>query len=463
MLQKFALVAGLLWSVADIAASAEAGRVVFVTGQAQVGARAAVQDVAVQEGDQITTGADGYIYVKTVDNGFLILRPNSKARVVAYAIDKADPSKTQVKLELQQGVARAISGQGVQQAKQNFRFNTPVAAIGVRGTDFTVYTDQQTTRVSVVSGGVVMSGFNASCSAAGTGPCEGRDAKELFAGQRGLLLQVERGSSIPLLLQNPALAPDQNSKPRADEPVAKQAAPSVPMAQVNLDPQRTERSLQNARPVAQPAVVAPMPEVPVPDVVTPPPVVIVEPPAPAPTPLPVPVPDPVPVPVVPIKPSVPEIFWGRWQAIAGAPVLPIRGNDDVDVATLIDRYSITRLTDTAFVMPKEGTAAFKLIGGEAIMTIDNSAQMANIESGKLNMDFSTRTFGTSLVVTGAGHRADVSGFGVMTNTGRLYEERGSNTIIRGYLGGANAEQAGYIFKNSANPGITVTGATLWNR
>jgi hypothetical protein len=142
MLQKFALVAGLLWSVADIAAAAEAGRVVFVTGQAQVGARAAVQDVAVQEGDQITTGADGYIYVKTVDNGFLILRPNSKARVVAYAIDKADPSKTQVKLELQQGVARAISGQGVQQAKQNFRFNTPVAAIGVRGTDFTVYTDQ---------------------------------------------------------------------------------------------------------------------------------------------------------------------------------------------------------------------------------------------------------------------------------------------------------------------------------
>jgi hypothetical protein len=134
MFKKIAFAAAALLLITDSAMAAEAGRVVFVTGQAHVGKQAAVKSMAVEEGDELSTSADGYVYVQTVDNGFLILRPNTIARVVTYSIDKRDPSKTQVKLELRQGVARTISGQGVKQARQNFRFNTPVAAIGVRGT-----------------------------------------------------------------------------------------------------------------------------------------------------------------------------------------------------------------------------------------------------------------------------------------------------------------------------------------
>lgn len=448
MLKKLVLIAGLLWTSAAAVQAAEAGRIVFVTGQAQVGRHAAVQDAPVEEGDQISTGADGYVYMKTVDDGFLILRPNSTARVVAYAIDRNDPAKTQVKLELLQGVARAISGQGVKQARQNFRFNTPVAAIGVRGTDFTVYTDQQTTRVSVLSGGVVMSGFGANCLAAGTGPCEGRNARELFAGQNGLLLQVERGNGVPQLLQNPMLVPDQTEKPRGDEPAAKQALSATPAAQVNLDPQRSEQSLNNVRL----AVTSP----PATPVITPPPVVIVD-------PAPLPAPAPVPLPSAP-TPSVPEVFWGRWQAVAGLPAQLGRTTDaDVDVATYYGAYLITRLSNSALVLPKEGTAAFKLIGGEAFITKDEVDYIAKIESGQLSMDFSKRSFATALVVTAGSDRASVVGSGVVTDKGMLYEDATSDTVIRGYLGGAKADQAGYIFKNHANPGITVSGATLWNR
>lgn len=453
MLLKIALAAGSLCLFAHSAVAAEAGKVVFVTGEVQVGGRAAMQDGTVQEGDRLTTGADGYVYVKTVDNGFLILRPNSAARVVAYSIDKSDPSKTQVKLELTKGVARAISGQGVQQAKQNFRFNTPVAAIGVRGTDFTVYTDQQTSRVSVVSGGVVMSGFGANCLAAGTGPCEGRNAKELFASQRGLLLQVDRNNNIPQVMQNPALAPDQTEKPRGDEPAAKQAVPSTPMTQVNLDPQRAQ-SLNNVRPV-NPPTPTPVPTEPV---VVVPPVVIVEPPAPLPVPVPVPAPQPA-------LPVAQEIFWGRWQAVAGSPAQPGRlGDPDVEVGTYYTPYAITRLKNSVLVMPKDGTVAFKLAGGEAMLDRGGSNSIASIESGQLSMDFSNRTFSTSLEIKGGVDRASVAGTGIITQTGMLFEDQRSNTIIRGYLGGPNAEQAGYVFKNSStNPGITVSGATLWNR
>jgi len=433
----------MLWSTAGLALAGEAGHVVFTTGQAQVAHRPAAQDMAVQEGDDLTTGADGYVYVKTIDNGFLILRPNTIAKIVAYSIDAKDPSKTRVKFELTQGVAREISGQGVKAARQNFRFNTPVAAIGVRGTDFTVYTDQQTTRVAVLSGGVVMSGFDANCSAAGTGPCEGREARELFAGQAGLLLQVERGKPVPQLLQNPALLPDQAEKPRGDEPVAKQAAQATqatPMAQVNLDPQRSDDSLKNVKPVN-----GQKPDQPGGDpgtVVTPPPVIIVDTPQP---------------------PAPQEIFWGRWQAIAGRPAQPGRiGDADTDT-TYYAPYAIARLKNSALVLPKEGTAAFKLMSSEAIMTNQLGDRPATVEAGQLNMDFGKKTFTTALVVTAASDRADVIGNGVITDKGMLYDSLGSDTTIRGYLGGPKAEQAGYVFKNGANPGIVVSGVTLWSR
>jgi hypothetical protein len=134
---RYLMTAGcLLFSVA-LAHAGQAGKLIFVAGSAQVAGRHAVEGTAVQEGDLLSTGSDGFIYVKTIDDGLLILRPNSSARIVSYHVDRESPANTRVKLELLRGVARAQSGTAVKQARQNFRFNTPVAAIGVRGTDFT--------------------------------------------------------------------------------------------------------------------------------------------------------------------------------------------------------------------------------------------------------------------------------------------------------------------------------------
>jgi hypothetical protein len=174
-----------------------------------------------------------------------------------------------------------------------------------------------------------------------------------------------------------------------------------------------------------------------------------------------------PVVVEPQPPAVPapqEVFWGRWQSVAGLPPQPGRIDAaDVETATYYGSYAITRLKNSALVMPKEGTAAFKLMSGEAIMTSNGDDRVANIESGQLSMDFSNKTFATSLVVKAGTDRADVIGSGVITKSGMLYEDKSSDTIIRGYLGGPKADQAGYIFKNYANPGVIVSGATLWGR
>ena len=452
----------------------EAGRVVFVTGKVQLASQAAKLEAAVNEGDEITTGADGYVYIKTVDNGFLVLRPNSRARVAEYKFDPAQPKATKVKLELLSGVARAISGQGVKQARQNFRFNTPVAAIGVRGTDFIVYTDQQTSRVSVVSGGVVMSPFAGACTAEGIGPCEGGASRELFAGQAGMLLQVQRGQPTPQLLNNPALAPDQNEKPRVDEPVGKVTQVTLPASPVNLDPQKSELSLDAVR---QPVKDTTTP----PPLVTTPPTVIVSPPVdttsttPTPPTTPTtPTPPVVSTPVEPTPPAVPvtppppkpqEVFWGRWTTVAGAAVMPISiKNNTVDEPVFVGNYAIARLKGAQLVMPTEGTVGFTLNGSEAyVLKAGGLETRANVDTGQLNINFVDRTFTTALGVSSGGDKYDLTGKGVIDFRGQMSNVAASQTQLRGFLSGPNVEEAAYIFKNTSYPGTTISGATSWKR
>ncbi|MDR2678399.1 MAG: FecR family protein, partial [Zoogloeaceae bacterium] len=199
-----------------VAAGAEVGKIVLAVGDARMDGKVLKEGDAIPEGAELSTGADGYLYLKTVDNGFLILRPGSVATVVAYHVDEADPKKSRFRFSLQQGVARSISGDAVGKARKNFRFNTPVAAIGVRGTDFSIYADAQETRVVVLSGGVVVSGFDASCQPQGGGPCEGAGSKELFAGTPGIL-QIQKGD-VPQIVEDKALSPDFVVPPRHDEP-----------------------------------------------------------------------------------------------------------------------------------------------------------------------------------------------------------------------------------------------------
>lgn len=473
------LAIGIMISSCTLAFAADAGRVVFVTGKADLANSPAKLNAAVQEGDEIVTGSDGYVYIKTIDNGFFILRPNSRAKVTAYHIDNDNPANTRVKLELKNGVARAISGQGVKASRQNFRFNTPVAAIGVRGTDFIVFTDQHTSRVSVISGGVVMTGFGGACTAEGAGPCEGTASRELFAGKAGLL-QIQRGDNVPQLLNNPALLPDQNEKPRVDEPVGKVSATApVPSTQLNLDPQR-ELAVEAVR-----ATNAGMPPADNPGssggqaIVTVPPVVEVTPtPAPEPVPVPAPVPEPVPDPVAtpeptplpgvpvpePLPPKPQEIFWGRWSMVAGTMKKPDSfTGKDLDNARFLDGYMIARTKGATLVMPTEGNIAFTLAGSEAFMLRGTRETVAKVDSGSLGVNFSDRTFTTALVVSDAASTVNVNGRGVIDLKGAMTNDARSQTTMVGFLSGAQAEEAAYLFRNTTKPGLTVFGATSWKK
>ena len=100
-------------------------------------------------GDQIDTHSNGHVHVRFVDEALVSVRPNSLLKVQRYEYDSASPAQSTVRFDLQEGVTRAISGEAAKAARDRFRLNTPIAAIGVRGTDFVVSAAAGITRALV--------------------------------------------------------------------------------------------------------------------------------------------------------------------------------------------------------------------------------------------------------------------------------------------------------------------------
>lgn len=437
----------MLACAAHAAHAAEAGKIIFVAGAANAGDDLARVGASVAEGQMLRTGADGFIYVKTIDNGLFILRPNTQARIVTYHVDQKNPANTRIKLELLNGVARSKSGEAVKLARQNFRFNTPVAAIGVRGTDFTVFTDSETSRVAVLSGGVVVSGFTAGCSPDGAGPCEGATSRELSATQRGQLVQVRRGQAAQVLQSNP-LSPDQVSPPRGDEPLV-QGGAGVPSASIEAQ--------KNAvlAPIIEKVVELPaqpggpdLPTMPADPVVS--------------------VPDPV------VQPQLPErtALWGRWQNVGASPATldyAAQGKKN-ELIALSGYFALFRTPGKEYVAPNNGSVGFSLRGSEAYVVTEYGAGItttapATLTNGSLNVNFDRRSFATELDLNAKGESFRLQGSGTVSSDGRLYGEaaNGRHGLINvhGLLSTERGGSAAYLFDGRLDDKRTVNGGTTW--
>jgi len=451
------LIIATLACAAQFAHAAEAGKIIFVAGAAKAGDRPAVEGAQVEEGQMLTTGADGYIYVKTADNGLFILRPQTQARIVTYHIDQRNPANTKVKFELISGTARSRSGDAVKHARQNFRFNTPVAAIGVRGTDFTVVTDNDTSRVSVFSGGVVVSGFAGGCRPEGAGPCEGTLSRELSAAQRGQLLQVSRGQGAPQVVEAGSEGPNQAS-PRSDEPLTRNES-----GQPNVS---VEAAKNLGLVAAIDKVVAPGAN-----------------PTPVPTPgtNPNPEPTPIPVPTLPIDPPVviepvqPErrVVWGRWQEVNSLPAeidfsAERKKNDLIAVNGY---FALFRTAGKEYVAPNNGSIGFSLRSSEAYVITEYgggliSTRSASLSNGALNVDFGKRSFETSMDLTTKDDVVKLRGEGTVSSDGRMYgnaEGRMGYLNIQGLLSNERATTgtAATIFDGRIDERRRVNGGAIW--
>ena len=179
------LAAAFLSLLAMQALAQGAARVMYTQGETFIERAGVFEPIAVgasvPEGALLKTGDKGHLYLRLADDGFFVLRPKTTARIALYKPVAAQPEKSEFQLELVNGVARAITGKVAEQAKQRFRFNTPVAAIGVKGTDFVVSTTADVTYISVNSGAVVASQFTTNCTRTGLGACSSAAASTLSA------------------------------------------------------------------------------------------------------------------------------------------------------------------------------------------------------------------------------------------------------------------------------------------
>lgn len=416
-----ALVCGSSWASAGGVAE-----VLFLSGQGQwsdaKGQTQALQKgIQLPEGARIVTGEDSYVYLGTLDRGFLVLRPRTTARIARYQADTE--GKVEIRLELERGVARVVSGKAAQAQPQGFRLETPLAVIGVRGTDFSILAGDELTQVSVRSGGVVVSPVSDVCRLGGSGPCNGGQSLELYAQDKGQLIEVQRQTARAIrLTPAPGSGPDSIAPPASDESRHLERSNSSNSSSTSTKLAETKAENINISELSQQQGV----------------------------------------------PTPPSIFWGRWAGVASSDVAAYSALNDQgrrETVAMNSLYAITRLRETP-TLPRDGVVSLSLAEAQAVIVNPQSSTLvpAQVTGGQLALDFGRARFQTSLSTQGGGYKAELRAAGPINQDGTFDSQwlAGSNGTVRGAITN-DAKQAAYIFQQALDGRAQVTGVASWAR
>lgn len=123
------------------AAPASVGTVTHLSGvlvakRPDGGTRLLSVQSAVVEGETLATEQNTYARVKFRDDAEVVLRPSSQLKIDAYRYDSAQPEKDSALLSLLKGGLRSVTGLIGKRSRDNVKFTTATATIGIRGTHF---------------------------------------------------------------------------------------------------------------------------------------------------------------------------------------------------------------------------------------------------------------------------------------------------------------------------------------
>lgn len=142
-------------------AFATAAKVEFAIGNVMAvstdgSSRPLIKGQEINAGDMVQTSNNGRAQLRFKDGGYISLQPNTQFRVDEYSYDGKIDGNEKSFFSLIKGGLRAITGAIGHVNKTNYRVNTPVATIGIRGTEFLAqYGDKLLVRVG--NGAVYMS------------------------------------------------------------------------------------------------------------------------------------------------------------------------------------------------------------------------------------------------------------------------------------------------------------------
>jgi hypothetical protein len=434
-----------------VAADGAVGQVSLLVGQARAlsagGAWRNLQRGApIRVGDRIETQAGGHVHVQFVDGGRMSVRPSSRLVIEDYtAPDPARPGTGAIRFQLEEGVVRSITGRWGESARDRFRLNTPLAAIGVKGTDFAVRSQSDRTEASVYTGAIVVANRVAGCAAA-VGPCGNGTEQLLTATMRGQMVELSKNQPAPqlvpavdLLAQSarsalPLMARS-GGEPASIGSTTTTAGASTPSASTNTPPANAGGDAA-ARPALTESIAANV----VRQAVAPP--VIED--------------------MVWLRPR-PQAAAGDtlsrvYSAAEAAGRRPTVGSLDYTLFSAGTPFSANTV-----IAGGETVANFRLGGASASLVSSEGKTLEGVQvgAGSLRLDFTRQLFSTSLVLSSALlGQTDLTASGQITSAGYFFS-LSDLLFLAGAVNG-NAKEAGYFFEKRVDPGV-VRGITLWGR
>ena len=432
-LQSATLFCGLLLAQAALAQGPlVVGETTLVIGQAQIihvnGKSAPVtRGSVIQVGDVIQTEIGGHVHLRFVDGGRVSVRPSSRLQVEHYTHSVQQPQLSAIKFTLQEGVVRSITGSWGESARERFRLNTPLAAIGVKGTDFMVRANADATAATVFAGAISVAPLQGSCIDT-LGPCLNGSEKLLSEDMKGQMVELARLQTAPRLV--PAVDLMVASLPHtlspAVQPKAHGSDNTVLVATGDKPLLGEERIANVVTALGAENTMAP----------------------------------------------ARTLGWARFawaQKLSGDDfsqqfeAAMLSGNERLGGT---GAYTLLRQTTegqaTAFA-PSAGKAQFQLaaMAGDVIRDNGSAFERVSLDAATLSVDFTRATFATRLQVTGPQLGVDtVQAAGGITSTG-LFQATSGNSNLQGGLS-ANGREAGYAFQKGVDGGV-LSGVTLWGR
>ena len=462
------LMGGSAWSqttpVARVAVAVGEAKKLSPTGQSEqllVGSK-------LMAGDRIRTGADGVAILVFSDEGRISLRADSELLIRHYEIDPTGV-KTRIEIELIKGTVRQISGNGSRAQPDRYRLNTPVAVIGVRGTDFLAKTAGDAVEAFVHEGKIILTPASERCVQNGCAPVamasSDSNLKYVRLSTDGRVEQREfrQGELEKVFGIEIARAPNLNNNrtsslaaapPRLTEGSESQLPEGTRLVTSTIFAAYTKAEAQllanTNKPNAELVTVAPAESV------------TTSSPVATPTPI---VPTPEPSIVVAELPK--QLVWGRFSTTSAlpqqmlAPYAEASQGRHVTVGELFE-YALWRANPSGAMSNNlRGQADFRLAGAEAVLVQNSAISTAKVTSATLGVDFDHSLFKATV-----GLQHATAGAAAINVNGKINDEGvfvGTTATDR--VAGAlsrDGTEAGYLFNKDVAAG-TFRGITLWKR
>ncbi len=426
------------------------GSVSFVIGRANVQRGGELlplsSGTALKVGDQLLTPANGHVHVRFVDGALVSLRPSSSLKIYEYHFDAQNPAASSVKFELEQGVVRAISGQAAEAAKDKFRLNTPLAAIGVKGTDFVVEANKSRVNAIVNQGAIVLAPFDAQCRMDALGPCSTRLSKELNAATKGMAITYSMSMPSPQLLPTGQLKGSELLNLVSPLGAAAGGAVGATVAQENANT-HVQQNRMDAKAYAGLGE------------------------------------------ILVNASSQDSLAWGRWgsQNVQDNLTVPFINALQGRSVTVGDGYYFLFRNESNvpnLLSVQQGSVNFSLLNSNAyFLDAGNNVSAANVNAGQLGVNFSNQSFTTNLSLSAVPSTASTGSTAssssplvaqTLQSSGKINLNTGiflstppaalPSTSAPSVAGAVSLDtkQAGYIFTLPSATG-QFRGATLWGR